>query len=194
MRPAMNVKLSIHSAVFALVVCFSGAAAATTFPGNVSIQNSLCVGVDCADAEVFGFDTILLKAPTPQILFDDTSVGTFPANDWSIGIEANNDATESHFILRDVTANTEVLRLAPGVDGGMAIGANSALVAGALSVGAEGAERRIVHVADGVAPTDAVNLRQLQEVTPVLGDIEVLESRLEDLKARLDHLTSLLSN
>ncbi|KEQ52681.1 Outer membrane protein [Sphingobium chlorophenolicum] len=34
--------------------------------------------------------------------------------------------------------------------------------ANTVSVGREGAERQIAHVADGVAPTDAVNLRQLQ--------------------------------
>nr|WP_325072373.1 YadA-like family protein [Paraburkholderia acidisoli] len=45
----------------------------------------------------------------------------------------------------------------------VAIGANSvADQDNTVSVGSEGAERRVTNVADGQAPTDAVNVRQLQ--------------------------------
>lgn len=48
-------------------------------------------------------------------------------------------------------------------DGSVALGAGSvADRAGSVSVGSEGAERQVVHVADGTAATDAVNVRQLR--------------------------------
>ena len=48
-----------------------------------------------------------------------------------------------------------------------------------VSVGAENAERKIVHVDDGVADTDAVNVRQLKTVTNELGGrVKVTEDLL----------------
>jgi trimeric autotransporter adhesin len=55
---------------------------------------------------------------------------------------------------------TQAQAIAPG---SVALGyASVADRANTVSVGSAGAERQIVHVADGIAPTDAVNLRQLQ--------------------------------
>ena len=75
------------------------------------------------------------------------------------------------------SASLAALRRLDGGSGSVAIGQNAgvtgansvALGAGALadrawavSVGSAGFERQIIHVADGTAPTDAVNLRQLE--------------------------------
>ncbi|MCB4859401.1 YadA-like family protein [Sphingobium sp. PNB] len=55
---------------------------------------------------------------------------------------------------------TQAQAIAPG---SVALGyASVADRANTVSVGSAGAERQITHVADGIAPTDAVNLRQLQ--------------------------------
>ncbi|QOT71789.1 MULTISPECIES: YadA-like family protein [Sphingobium] len=55
---------------------------------------------------------------------------------------------------------TQAQAIAPG---SVALGyASVADRANTVSVGSAGAERQITHVADGMAPTDAVNLRQLQ--------------------------------
>ena len=88
---------------------------------------------------------------------------------------------------------TDSLAIGPAsvasVEGGVALGANAvarrtglsgaaeafsgitvASTAGAVSVGAEGAERQIVNVAGGTQETDAVNLRQLRAVGGKLAD------------------------
>jgi autotransporter adhesin len=48
-----------------------------------------------------------------------------------------------------------------------------------VSVGRRGAERRIVNVAEGVKPTDAVNVAQLQAT------IAALRSEIADLRTEL---------
>ena len=55
----------------------------------------------------------------------------------------------------------------------VAIGANSvANRANTVSVGSAGNERIIANVADGVAPTDAANMRQLQSVANMVGEVK----------------------
>ena len=47
---------------------------------DLIVQGSACVGLDCADGESFGFDTIRLKENNTRIKFDDTSTSPgFPA-------------------------------------------------------------------------------------------------------------------
>jgi autotransporter adhesin len=53
-----------------------------------------------------------------------------------------------------------------------------------VSVGAPGMERRIVNVADGIAPTDAVNVRQLRTVE------ERLDKRIDDVRDDMEQLKS----
>ena len=53
--------------------------------GDLTVRNSLCVGVNCADVETFGFDTIRLKGTDSRIQFDDTTTNpAFPTNNWQI--------------------------------------------------------------------------------------------------------------
>ena len=53
-----------------------------------TIRNSLCVGFDCLTSPTYSDTTILTMENNNRIKFDDTSVGSFPANDWEI--EANS--------------------------------------------------------------------------------------------------------
>jgi hypothetical protein len=66
------------------------------------IQGSACIGLDCVVNESFGFDTIRLKENNTRIKFDDTSVGTCPANDWQL---TANDACpgSNKFSIEDIT-------------------------------------------------------------------------------------------
>jgi hypothetical protein len=73
-------------------------------PDDVIIQGSLCVGFDCVNNENFGFDTIILKENNLQIYFEDTSVGTFPTNDWRIVINSHDNGGPSFFAIEDSTA------------------------------------------------------------------------------------------
>jgi len=61
------------------------------------IRSSLCVGIDCSNAETFGFTTLKLKENNLRIEFDDTSsTASFPTTDWQIRAneETNGGANE----------------------------------------------------------------------------------------------------
>jgi hypothetical protein len=150
---------------------------------------SLCVGQSCVDGEVFDFDSIKLKSPAPLIRFVDTSTSAaFPSQDWTMGV-VDSPSDTSVFFVKDANADTNVLQLSASAGGGVALGAGAELVDNSVSVGATGTERRIIHVADGVNPTDAVNIRQVQ---PQLDDLQVaidaVNVRVDDLLSRLDNL------
>jgi len=72
--------------------------------GDESIQGSLCVGLDCTNAESFGFDTLRLKENNTRIKFDDTSTSTgFPNNDWQLTANDSNSGGANKFSIDDVT-------------------------------------------------------------------------------------------
>ncbi|SDT97084.1 hypothetical protein [Halopseudomonas salegens] len=195
----------------ALAFCaFSTPLSAETWIDDSYILGNLCVGADCVVDDDLDFDTLRLHAPSPRILFEDTSnTMSFPTNDWSLGIEPTDDNTATRFIVRDVSADTLVMQLEAEASGGIALGANAEIVSGAVSVGGAGSERRIVHVADAIEPTDAVNLRQFNdfqlaftdqiadadsELALVDSEIEALEDQLQSLNTRLNTLTDQLGN
>lgn len=63
--------------------------------------------------------------------------------------------------------------------------------AGEFSVGAPGAERQITNVAPGSAPTDAVNVAQLQGVS---SRVDAIETNVTNLTTRVDNLTTLVGS
>ena len=75
-------------------------------PDDLIVQSSLCVGLDCVNNESFGFDTIRMKENNTRIKFEDTSTGTFPADDWQL--TANDDASNglNRFSIENITAAT----------------------------------------------------------------------------------------
>src|SRR4051794_4454733 len=77
------------------------------------IQGSACIGLDCVNNESFGFDTIRLKENNTRIKFDDTSVGTCPANDWQL---TANDACpgSNKFSIEDITGSKVPFTLTAG--------------------------------------------------------------------------------
>ena len=49
------------------------------------VSGSQCVGLDCINGEVFGFDTLRLKENNTRLKFQDTSSSaSFPTTDWQI--------------------------------------------------------------------------------------------------------------
>ena len=68
---------------------------------DVIITGSLCVGFDCVNGESFGYCTIKLKENNLQLCFEDTSVGSFPTNDWKIQINDTTSGGASYFTLWD---------------------------------------------------------------------------------------------
>ncbi|CAH0997435.1 hypothetical protein EMA8858_03568 [Emticicia aquatica] len=83
-------------------------------PDDLIVQGSGCFGFDCVDNESFSFDTIRLKENNTRFAFDDTSVGTFPANDWQI--EANESASggKNAFSILDITGSKTPFRIEAG--------------------------------------------------------------------------------
>jgi hypothetical protein len=73
-------------------------------PDDLIVQGSACVGLDCVNNEVFGFDTIRLKENNLRIKFDDTSVAAgFPANDWQLTANDSASGGLSKFSVDDIT-------------------------------------------------------------------------------------------
>ncbi len=80
---------------------------------DVVITGSLGIGFDIATdgTQSFGFDTILLKENNLRILFEDTSVGSFPTNDWRIRINDTTSGGASYFAIEDSTNATTPFKL-----------------------------------------------------------------------------------
>jgi hypothetical protein len=72
-------------------------------PDDLIVQGSICVGLDCVNNESFGFDTIRLKENNTRIKFEDTSVGTFPSNDWQLTANDSASGGQNKFAIEDVT-------------------------------------------------------------------------------------------
>jgi hypothetical protein len=106
-----------------------------------------------------------------------------------MGITAGLDMT-SVFYIQDVTSGDNVMQIENGDSGGVALGAGSELVSGAVSVGAPASQRRVSHVADGVDATDAVTLAQFNDFeanasAAAAADIAAVNSDITDLQAEM---------
>lgn len=180
------------------------ASANEVIPENLIVSGgSLCVGADCEDGEEFSFDTIRLKSSDPVLQYLDTSItGAFPSNDWSMGVANSGADSAPQFYLKDDSNDAIVLRLQAGESGGVALGNDATLQAGTISVGSSGGERRVVFVADGVDPTDAVTKGQLDAFIDSLGgstsqqlesERQAIDAEIAELEAELSSLVSRLS-
>ena len=72
-------------------------------PDDLIVQGSICVGFDCVNNESFGFDTIRMKENNLRIKAEDTSVGSFPTNDWQLTFNDSSSGGASKFSVEDIT-------------------------------------------------------------------------------------------
>ncbi len=105
-------------------------------PDDLIVQGSACVGLDCVNGEVFGFDTIRVKENNTRIQFDDTSTTAgFATNNWQI--RANSSASGGGsflgFVDQGATGNSETGTVVFEVDAGAP--ANSLRVSSTGKVG-----------------------------------------------------------
>lgn len=170
---------------------------------NLEVQGSVCVGFDCVNGEVFGADTLRLKENNTRILFMDTSTAAGEAStDWFMQANDSSLGGSSTFQIKDVEGvadpnlqGTPVLAIQSGNGGGVALGANSTLSAGTVSVGSAGSERRITNVADATNATDAINLSQLNRQHQQLwAEISVLDERTDRIVAMSAAVAALVPN
>ncbi|MGV8942267.1 MAG: YadA-like family protein [Lysobacter sp.] len=175
MKHSINQRLS--AAVFvALNFCAAGFAKAdVVVPDDQIVQGSQCIGVDCVNDEIFGFDTLRLKENNLRIDFRDTSTSAgFPTNDWGIQINDAAPGGDDYFMIQDRGADgstsDSVFRIDAGANGSVALGFG-ATGSGAMtvSVGSAGAERRITNVGQAIGGTDAVNLDQMTAAMAAAG-------------------------
>lgn len=156
----MQKLLTSLSAALVLSASMTSALADEVISDDLIVQGSACVGANCLEGMDFGFSTVVLDQTDPSILFRDTSsAGTFPSTDWRVGVETSSGT----FSIENVTDGQTVFAVS---DDGNAIGIGSGAVLsdGAVSVGG----MRVANVADGVADTDAVTLRQLNAAIALL--------------------------
>lgn len=175
-----NTKVVLASALTLFSLC---SAADQQVLDDLIVVGSQCVGDACTDTEDFGFDTLRLKADDPRISFVDTSnTAAFPTNDWLMGITSESLLDAPYFYLIDQTSQQSVLKISAGDNSSVALGSGSELVDGAISVGAEGAERRITHVAEGTADSDAVTKEQMDAA------VNAINARIDTILTRLNEL------
>jgi hypothetical protein len=89
-------------------------------PDDLIVQGSACVGLDCVNGEVFGFDTIRLKENNTRLQFEDTSAAGFPLNNWQIraNSSAAGGASFLAFVDQGAAGNSETGTIVFEVDAG----------------------------------------------------------------------------
>jgi Chaperone of endosialidase len=127
---------------------------------DLIVQGSACVGLDCADGENFGFDTIRVKENNDRIQFDDTSTSAgFASNNWQI--RANSSASGGGNFLgivdQGTTGNSETGTIILEVDAGAP--ANSLRVASTGKVGLRTATP-VLDIHANTTDTPAMRLEQ----------------------------------
>lgn len=128
-------------------------------PDDLIVQGSACVGLDCVNGEVFGFDTIRLKENNTRLQFEDTSAAGFPLNNWQIraNSSAAGGASFLAFVDQGAAGNSETGTIVFEVDAGAP--ANSMKVASSGKVGLRTATP-VLDVHANTSDTPAIRLEQ----------------------------------
>jgi Chaperone of endosialidase len=127
---------------------------------DLIVQGSACVGLDCVDGEVFGFDTIRMKENNTRLQYDDTSTSAgFATNNWQI--RANSSASGGGsflaFVDQGATGNSESGTIVFEVDAGAP--ANSLRVSSSGNVGL-GTATPVLDLHVNTTDTPAIRLEQ----------------------------------
>jgi hypothetical protein len=140
--------------------------AADIVQNTTSFHNSICVGIDCLTTESYGADTIRLKENNLRIHFDDTSTGTFPANDWRIVANASANGGASFLAFEDSTGAKTPLKVTAGAP------TNSLFVDSAGRVGlGTGTPALELHLSNGDTPSVRLEQNGSSGFTPQTWDV-----------------------
>jgi hypothetical protein len=122
-------------------------------PDDIIVQGSACIGLDCVNGEVFGFDTMRVKENNTRIQFDDTSAAGFATNNWQIraNSSAAGGASFLGFVDQGATGNSETGTIVFSTAAGAP--ANSLFVSSTGRVGLRtGTPVLDLHIATGDTP------------------------------------------
>ncbi len=118
------------------------------FNDDLIVFGSICVGLDCANGESFGYCTQKFKENNPQICFEDTSTGSYPDNDWKIQINDTSNGGASFFTIWDSDAGVRPFSIEAGAP------AHALYVEDSGSVGlGTGSPSMELDIVDGDTPT-----------------------------------------
>jgi hypothetical protein len=142
-------------------------------PDDLIVQGSACVGLDCVNNEVFGFDTIRTKENNTRIQFDDTSSAAgFPTNNWQIraNSSASGGANFLAFVDQGASGNSETGTIVFEVDAGAP--ANSLKVSSTGRVGLRTATPALdLHITTGDTPAHRLEQTNASGFTAQTWDI-----------------------
>jgi hypothetical protein len=141
-------------------------------PDDLIVQGSACVGFDCVNGEAFGFDTIRLKENNTRIQFNDTSIGSFPTNNWQIRANSSSSGGPNFlgFVDQGASGDSESGTIVFQVDA--AAGANALKVNGGGNVGlGTGSPVVKLHLVNGNTPTLRLDQDGSAGFTPQVWDV-----------------------
>ncbi|MBD3664931.1 tail fiber domain-containing protein [Sulfitobacter aestuariivivens] len=99
----------------ALAISASAAFADQVFFDDVIVDGSLCVGLDCVNGEVFGFNTIIMKENNTRLRALDTSASSgFPTTDWVLLFNESANGGANKFSVQDLDAPSLIFTLEGG--------------------------------------------------------------------------------
>lgn len=155
----------------ALLLPFTHVSADQIVLDDQIVQQSLCVGTDCINGEVFDFSTIILKENNLRIYFNDTSSsGTFPKNDWSIVINDSANGGKEYFAIEDSTNSNKLFQVSP--DGNISMGLElentfQLSSSGDLYIKGTLSDSSDVNLKENITPIDAKKILQKIEKLPI---------------------------
>lgn len=141
-------------------------------PDDLIVQGSACVGLDCVNGEVFGFDTIRLKENNTRLQFDDTSAAGFPTNNWQIRANSSASGGPSFlgFVDQGASGNSETGTIVFEVDAGAP--ANALKVSSTGRVGLRTATPALdLHITTGDTPAHRLEQTSASGFTAQTWDI-----------------------
>ena len=144
-----------------------GATRDQVFTDDLIVDGSACVGMDCANGENFGFDTLRLKENNLRIKFEDTSTSaSFPGNDWQLTANESDNGGLDKFSIDDITGGKTPFTIEAGAP------SNSLYVDDAGNIGVGKSTPVVeVHVADGDSPTLRLEQDGSSGFTPQIWDL-----------------------
>lgn len=164
-------------------------------PGNLIVQGNLCVGFDCINNQDFGNSTIMLRENNTRLRLEDPGIPSTLAPGWNLEANSTINGGPNYFRFElkpiDPGGLAPVLTFAPAGERDVTLGRESEPVTGQVSVGKADLHRRLRHLAQGMAESDALVKRSLDEYSPLeqrRALIEALADQVAALEAQVSAL------